>query len=68
MEPQTECIFRAGVGCISARCLNVRCLKRGWSMYQGAGFREGTGHLLQIEKPQECIRLTLNFLARYSLA
>lgn len=31
-------------------------------------FVEGTGHLLQIEKPQECIRLTLNFLAQYSLA
>ena len=26
-------------------------------------FVEGTGHLLQIEKPQECIRLTLEFLA-----
>jgi len=26
-------------------------------------FVEGTGHLLQIEKPQECIRLTLDFLA-----
>ena len=26
-------------------------------------FVEGTGHLLQIEKPQECVRLTLDFLA-----
>ena len=26
-------------------------------------FVEGTGHLLQIEKPQECLRLTLEFLA-----
>ena len=31
-------------------------------------FVEGTGHLLQIEKPQECIRLTLEFLARCGLA
>ena len=31
-------------------------------------FVEGTGHLLQIEKPEECIRLTLNFLAQYGLA
>ena len=31
-------------------------------------FVEGTGHLLQIEKPRECIRLTLNFLAQYGLA
>jgi pimeloyl-ACP methyl ester carboxylesterase len=28
-------------------------------------FVQGTGHLLQIEKPEECIRLTLNFLAQY---
>ncbi len=32
------------------------------------GFVEGTGHLLQIEKPQECVRLTLEFLAKYGLA
>jgi hypothetical protein len=31
-------------------------------------FVEGTGHLLQIEKPQECIHLTLNFLAQCGLA
>jgi pimeloyl-ACP methyl ester carboxylesterase len=31
-------------------------------------FVEGTGHLLQIEKPDECIRLTLEFLARHKLA
>ena len=31
-------------------------------------FVEGTGHLLQIEKPQECIRLTLEFLAGCGLA
>ena len=31
-------------------------------------FVEGTGHLLQIEKPQECMRLTLEFLARCGLA
>jgi pimeloyl-ACP methyl ester carboxylesterase len=31
-------------------------------------FVEGTGHLLQIEKPQECIRLTLEFLAECGLA
>jgi len=31
-------------------------------------FVEGSGHLLQIEKPQECIRLTLEFLARCGLA
>lgn len=30
-------------------------------------FVEGTGHLLQIEKPQECARLTLEFLARHGL-
>jgi len=28
----------------------------------------GTGHLLQIEKPEECARLTLEFLAKYGLA
>jgi hypothetical protein len=28
----------------------------------------GTGHLLQIEKPQECARLTVEFLARHGLA
>ncbi|MGB7037116.1 MAG: hypothetical protein WBD71_16505, partial [Xanthobacteraceae bacterium] len=28
----------------------------------------GAGHLLQIEKPQECLRLTLEFLARHGLA
>ncbi len=31
-------------------------------------FVEGTGHLLQIEKPQECARLTVEFLARHGLA
>ncbi len=31
-------------------------------------FVEATGHLLQIEKPQECIRLTLEFLAGCGLA
>jgi pimeloyl-ACP methyl ester carboxylesterase len=31
-------------------------------------FVEGTGHLLQIEKPDECIRLTLEFLRRHGLA
>jgi pimeloyl-ACP methyl ester carboxylesterase len=31
-------------------------------------FVEGTGHLLQIEKPQQCARLTLEFLARHGLA
>jgi len=31
-------------------------------------FVKGTGHLLQIEKPQECVRLTLEFLARCGLA
>ena len=31
-------------------------------------FVEGTGHLLQIEQPQECIRLTLEFLAECGLA
>jgi pimeloyl-ACP methyl ester carboxylesterase len=31
-------------------------------------FVEGTGHLLQIEKPQQCVRLTLEFLARHGLA
>ena len=31
-------------------------------------FVEGTGHLLQIEKPQECARLTINFLAQHGLA
>lgn len=31
-------------------------------------FVEGTGHLLQVEKPQECARLTVEFLARHRLA
>ncbi len=31
-------------------------------------FVENTGHLLQIERPQECVRLTLEFLARCGLA
>ncbi len=31
-------------------------------------FVAGAGHLLQIEKPQECLRLTLAFLARHGLA
>jgi pimeloyl-ACP methyl ester carboxylesterase len=31
-------------------------------------FVEGTGHLLQIEKPDECIRLTLEFLGKHRLA
>jgi pimeloyl-ACP methyl ester carboxylesterase len=31
-------------------------------------FVEGTGHLLQVEKPQECARLTVQFLARHGLA
>jgi pimeloyl-ACP methyl ester carboxylesterase len=30
-------------------------------------FVESTGHLLQIEKPDECIRLTLEFLGRHGL-
>jgi pimeloyl-ACP methyl ester carboxylesterase len=30
-------------------------------------FVEGTGHLLQIEKPQECVRLTVEFLAQHGL-
>jgi pimeloyl-ACP methyl ester carboxylesterase len=31
-------------------------------------FVEGTGHLLQIEKPQECVKLTLEFLTQCGLA
>ena len=31
-------------------------------------FVAGTGHLLQIEKPDECVRLTLEFLGRHGLA
>ena len=31
-------------------------------------FVEGAGHLLQIEKPEECIRLTLEFLGKHGLA
>ena len=31
-------------------------------------FVEGAGHLLQVEKPQECARLTVEFLARHNLA
>jgi hypothetical protein len=31
-------------------------------------FVEGSGHLLQIEKPRDCVRLTLEFLARCGLA
>ena len=31
-------------------------------------FVPGTGHLLQIEKPDECIRITLEFLGKYGLA
>jgi pimeloyl-ACP methyl ester carboxylesterase len=30
-------------------------------------FVEGTGHLLQVEKPQECARLTFEFLAQHDL-
>jgi pimeloyl-ACP methyl ester carboxylesterase len=32
------------------------------------GFVEGTGHLLQIEKPDECVALTLEFLGKHGLA
>ena len=31
-------------------------------------FVEGTGHLLQIEKPEECVRITLEFFAKHGLA
>jgi pimeloyl-ACP methyl ester carboxylesterase len=31
-------------------------------------FVPGTGHLLQVEKPDECVRLTLHFLAKHGLA
>lgn len=31
-------------------------------------FVEGAGHLLQIEQPDECVRLTLDFLAKHGLA
>ena len=31
-------------------------------------FVAGTGHLLQIEKPEECVRLTLEFLGKHGLA
>jgi pimeloyl-ACP methyl ester carboxylesterase len=31
-------------------------------------FVAGTGHLLQIEKPDECVRLTLEFLGKHGLA
>lgn len=31
-------------------------------------FVAGAGHLLQIEKPEECVRLTLEFLAKHGLA
>jgi len=31
-------------------------------------FVEGTGHLLQIEKPDACVHVTLEFLARHGLA
>jgi pimeloyl-ACP methyl ester carboxylesterase len=31
-------------------------------------FVEGTGHLLQIERPEECVGLTLEFLSRCGLA
>jgi pimeloyl-ACP methyl ester carboxylesterase len=31
-------------------------------------FVPGTGHLLQIEKPDECVRLTLEFLGKHGLA
>jgi pimeloyl-ACP methyl ester carboxylesterase len=31
-------------------------------------FVEGAGHLLQIENPEECLRLTLAFLAEHRLA
>ena len=29
---------------------------------------EGTGHLLQIERPEECVRITMEFLAKHGLA
>jgi pimeloyl-ACP methyl ester carboxylesterase len=31
-------------------------------------FVTGTGHLLQIEKPEECVKLTLEFLGKHGLA
>ncbi len=31
-------------------------------------FVAGSGHLLQIEKPEECVRLTLEFLGKHGLA
>jgi len=31
-------------------------------------FVEGTGHLLQVEKPDACVRLTLEFLGKHGLA
>ena len=31
-------------------------------------FVEGTGHLLQVEKPDECVRLTLEFLGQHGLS
>jgi pimeloyl-ACP methyl ester carboxylesterase len=31
-------------------------------------FVEGTGHLLQIEKPDECVRLTFEFVGKHGLA
>ena len=40
----------------------------GFSIAQQYPGFEGTGHLLQIEKPDECIRLTLEFLGKHGLA
>ncbi len=31
-------------------------------------FVAGAAHMLQIEKPEECVRLTLEFLAKHKLA
>lgn len=31
-------------------------------------FVAGTGHLLQIEKPEECVRITMEFMAAHALA
>ena len=54
-----------GVSRIYQDCLLAKWFIEGSYDYS---FVEGTGHLLQVEKPDECIKLTLQFLGKHGLA